>query len=129
MFGLLETDISLITTQIMKYSTVTQVIIFGSRAKGNYKAGSDIDLALKGDLITYDVVQSINSELNADLPLPYHFDVVNYHTLTNNDLIAHIDRVGLILFDRPKTIDTPLLQEYTSSVSFFEKEKKRPTSL
>lgn len=52
-FGLWESDLLAIRRVLEKYPEVRQALIFGSRAKGNYKPGSDVDIALKGDRITH----------------------------------------------------------------------------
>ena len=76
-----------------------QVLIFGSRAKGNSKSGSDIDLALKGLDVTDKTIARLRTMLN-DLPLPFFFDIVDYKTIQNQDLISHIDRVGEIIYQK-----------------------------
>ena len=50
-FGLTDETITKINTVFVKYSEIEEVVLYGSRAKGNYREGSDIDLTLKGDLV------------------------------------------------------------------------------
>jgi len=95
-FGLKDADIGSILSIVSKFPAVTEVILFGSRALGTHKPGSDIDLALKGNL-TVDIIAKIHYELNEESPLPYFFDVLDYQTLQNPELKAHIDRVGIRL--------------------------------
>lgn len=87
----------LIQSAIDQWPEITQVVLFGSRAKGNYKQGSDVDLAIQGDRITYRTVAGLADLLNEELPLPYFFDVVHYETIDQPELKAHIDRVGIPL--------------------------------
>ncbi|MDD4155892.1 MAG: nucleotidyltransferase domain-containing protein, partial [Candidatus Cloacimonetes bacterium] len=68
---------------------VKKSIIFGSRAKGNYKYASDIDIAIDGN--ENRVAYYLNEESN----LPYYFDIININTIKNPKLIDHIKRVGL----------------------------------
>jgi predicted nucleotidyltransferase len=96
-FGLKAGDLEQIIGVISQFS-VAEAIIFGSRAKGTYKNGSDIDLALKGECLDNTIVRQISYQLNEELNLPYMFDVLNYHTLTNPALIEHIDRVGKSIY-------------------------------
>ena len=98
MFGLKDTSYQHIITAISNFKEIETVIIFGSRAKGNYKKGSDIDIAIKGKNINYDTVIRLSTILNQELPIPYFVDVVHYETLTNKELVDHIDRVGKIFF-------------------------------
>src|SRR2546423_9009723 len=95
-FGLSEKTLTTILQVIQKFPQVQEAIVFGSRAKGNAKRGSDIDIALKGNESTDSIAWEINSILNEREPLPYFFDVVNYSTIKNPELKNHIDRVGKI---------------------------------
>ena len=74
---------------------VEQVILYGSRAKGNYKEGSDIDLTLKGNL-TFDDLVKMSVTLD-DLNLPWKMDLSLYSQIENKDLLDHIDRVGIAI--------------------------------
>ena len=98
--GLGERDLQLIREAAQAQPQVSQLILFGSRAKGTYKPGSDVDLAIKGSAVTYETAVQLASTLNEEKPLPYFFDVVNYHEIGEKKLIEHIDRVGVVLFER-----------------------------
>lgn len=97
-FGLKQRHIDAITGVFSEYPQVECVLLYGSRAKGNFRANSDIDLALKGaiDLTT---LLKIETSLD-DLLLPYKIDLTNYHKIKNKDLIDHIDRVGVLLYEK-----------------------------
>lgn len=73
-------------------------ILFGSRAKGTFRSGSDVDLAVRGCSET-DVIQ-LSAALNEETVLPYFFDVVAYETIQNDDLVEHIDRVGITIYEK-----------------------------
>jgi predicted nucleotidyltransferase len=89
-YGLKQTTIESIKNVFRRYSQVEQVIIYGSRAKGNYKNGSDIDLTLKGDDLSLTLMNKINIELD-DLLLPYTFDLSIYNGPQNlNHLLSDI---------------------------------------
>ncbi len=76
---------------------VAEVILFGSRAQGNYRAGSDIDLALKStDIINFSELAHMQNQLDS-LMLPYKIDLVIYNNIQNQALIQHIDRVGIAI--------------------------------
>jgi len=100
MFGLSEADCHYIKKAISHYPEIEQAIIFGSRAKGNFKTGSDIDIALKGEHITEDTIFKLSDELEEQLPLPYFFDLILYKNITNTELIQHIDRVGKEIYPK-----------------------------
>lgn len=99
-FGLRQSDIDYIIDAIKKFSNIEKVVIFGSRAKGNYKSGSDVDMAIYGENITFDTISVLHSMLEEQSPLPYLFDIVDYTHLNCEELKNHIDRVGKVIFKR-----------------------------
>jgi predicted nucleotidyltransferase len=103
MFGLKENDISVIVAILKQHRDVEEALIFGSRAKGNYADGSDVDIALKGR-INFETVSRISYLLNEETVMPYKFDVLNYHTIQSEQLAAHINRVGIMFYQRSKTL-------------------------
>jgi predicted nucleotidyltransferase len=74
-------------------------VLYGARAKGTHKAGSDIDLTLKGEELTLPLLLKMENELD-DLLLPYKFDLSIFHALDNADLIEHINRVGQVFYSK-----------------------------
>ena len=98
-FGLKEITITAIQSVFKKYPEIEQALLYGSRAKGVYKPGSDIDLTLKGESIDLSVMNQIGLTLD-DLLLPYTFDLSVYSHIRNKDLLEHIDRVGIELYRR-----------------------------
>jgi len=78
---------------------VTKAVIYGSRAKGNYKNGSDIDLTLYGNELTHKISLAILVELD-DLLLPYTIDLSIYAMLDHADLREHIEQVGMVFYER-----------------------------
>ena len=103
--GLSHQDIQSIVAVVRSFKQVQQLVLFGSRAKGNYKPGSDIDLAVKSQGGNYDLAVTLADELNQATRMPYFFDVVDYQAITEAQLLAHIDRVGLVLFDANQNIE------------------------
>jgi predicted nucleotidyltransferase len=98
-FGLNEIDIEKINSVFASFPEVEQVILYGSRAKGNYKLGSDIDLTLKGVNLNLDSVNAIESQID-DLLLPYLFDLSIFKQIDNPDLVEHINRIGIVFYDK-----------------------------
>ena len=99
MFGLLSRDEKNILDALSKFDEIEEAIVFGSRAIGNYKAGSDVDLALKGALGS-DLIIQVSESLNEDYPLPYFFDVIDYNRITNEALKSHIDAYGKTIYSK-----------------------------
>ena len=92
-FGLKDSDRQKIDSVLITYPAVEQAILYGSRAKGNYRNGSDIDLTLFGEELDLTTLLRIETELD-DLLLPYKIDLSIFHKIDNPDLIEHIKRVG-----------------------------------
>ena len=98
--GLRQSDIDYIVKMLSEFSEIEKAAVFGSRAKGNYKPGSDVDIAIFGKDITFDTISSVHSRLEEQGPLPYFFDIVDYTHLNHKDLKDHIDRAGKVIFER-----------------------------
>jgi predicted nucleotidyltransferase len=76
---------------------ISKVILFGSRAKGNYRNGSDIDLCIEANTLTlFDLLKL--SDAIEELYLPWKVDLVLAHTIDNPELLKHTQRVGLEFF-------------------------------
>jgi len=93
-FGLKEKTIEQINEIFEKYNQVERVILYGSRALGTYKNGSDIDLTLVGKELSLSTMNKIWNDLD-DLLLPYTFDLSLFSELTNTELIDHIVENGV----------------------------------
>jgi len=98
--GLPDRTLDTLDSIFRKYPGIKQVVLYGSRAKGNFRAGSDIDLALMtDDTFTRTNLLRIAGDFD-DSDMPYMVDVLVYEDLSNKDLKAHIDRVGKVLYPR-----------------------------
>jgi len=95
MYGISKNAFDRIKTVLFSMQGVEQVILYGSRAKGNYREGSDIDLTVKGNL-TFDNLVKMSVNLD-DLNLPWKIDLSLYRQIENKDLLDHIDRVGIAI--------------------------------
>lgn len=98
-FGLKENTLDNIINVFANYSKIEKALLYGSRAKGNYRKGSDIDLALVGEKLTIQDLNNILLELD-ELYLPYTFDLVIFEKIENEDLIDHINRIGITIYER-----------------------------
>ncbi len=98
-FGLLETDIEKINNLLKNFPELEQAILYGSRAKGNFKPASDIDLTLIGKELNSSIIGEIEWQID-DLLLPYTFDISIKNQISNPDLIKHIERVGKVFYER-----------------------------
>ncbi len=99
MYGLRDIHISKIRSIFKKFSNIDKAIIYGSRAKGNFLNGSDIDLTLIGESIDLTELQKIENELD-DLLLPYKIDLSLFHKINNLELLDHIERVGIEFYKK-----------------------------
>jgi predicted nucleotidyltransferase len=99
-YGLSEETLQLIWRVFADYSAVERVILYGSRAKGTYRTGSDIDLAIAGNGLTHQALLDLHNALD-DLELLYRFDLLNLQTVSNPALLDHIQRVGIVFYQAP----------------------------
>ena len=96
-YGLTEHTIKKIISIFNKIPKIEEVILFGSRAMGNYREGSDVDLALKGENLDMNELLKLSAELD-ELDLPYHFDLLIFEKIKHRDLLDHICRVGQTIY-------------------------------
>lgn len=96
-FGLEGDHFDFIVNAIGHYADIDEACIFGSRALGNYKTTSDIDIALKGNLKDH-TVGSLREFLNNAAPFLYKIDVLDYARLSNEELKKHIDNHGKVIY-------------------------------
>ena len=92
-YGLTDRDTQTIFEILQKYSKVENVLLFGSRAKGIFHKGSDLDLAINDKDISFKTLCKIKSDFE-ESSLPYRVDIVDINAITNNELLKHIQRVG-----------------------------------
>lgn len=97
--GLDNSDIQKIQSVFKLYQEVEKAILYGSRAKGNFKPASDIDLTLVGSGLNLTIQQKIENDLD-DLLLPYTIDLSIQHTISNKELLEHIERIGVVFFQK-----------------------------
>jgi len=98
-FGLSGKTLEEISGVMARHPQVERAVIYGSRAKGNYKRSSDIDLTLFGEALGFADLLKIMTELD-DLLLPYTFDLSIFHMIDHEELRSHIERVGQDLYRR-----------------------------
>ncbi len=102
--GLSDSVIQKICGVLTRYPQVEKAVLYGSRAKGSHRKGSDIDLTLCGGAdLTLSVRHTIATELD-DLFLPYMIDLSIFSDIGDSDLIEHIQRVGTILYERQQQL-------------------------
>lgn len=101
-FGLSEHIINKLVNLFDKNDQVEEAILFGSRAKGNYREGSDIDIALKGNKLTLKTLKKIEVQID-QLFLPYEVNLVLYHYINNPVLSDHIESVGISIYNTKVT--------------------------
>lgn len=96
-FGIPDKTINIIVEYFKTKPEIKKVVIYGSRAKGNYKTGSDIDFAVWTN--AHNHISTILNELD-ELPTPYKFDVTDYLTLTHAGMKQSIDTDGIIFYEK-----------------------------
>lgn len=103
-FGLSEATLTQIQDVFRHHPEVEKVLIYGSRAKDNYRPGSDIDLTMQGSQLDLKLLNKISNEID-DLLLPYTVDLSIHHQIDNQDLLDHIERVGQVFLMKSQKIE------------------------
>jgi len=98
-YGLTEKDIEAINKVFATVPRINKVILYGSRAKGNYWPGSDIDLTIEGNGIELSDLFDLEIKLD-DILLPYKIDLSIKDHIANQKLLEHIDRVGKVFYKK-----------------------------
>ncbi|MDQ3006117.1 MAG: nucleotidyltransferase domain-containing protein [Chloroflexota bacterium] len=103
-YGLPQSAVQKICEVLNRYPQVEKAILYGSRAKGNYKNGSDIDLTLLGSAdLTLNVIYKILDDLD-ELLLAYTIDLSIFNDIRDPDVIEHIQRVGVTFYQKGEAI-------------------------
>lgn len=99
-FGLKTADLEYIILAIKSFTEIEKAVIFGSRAKGTYKTGSDIDIAIFGDGVSFTTISKLHSQLEDKSSMPYLFDIVDYTHNLHKELKEHIDQMGKLIYEK-----------------------------
>jgi type I restriction enzyme S subunit len=111
--GLTDVELSKLHRVFSQYADIEKVVLYGSRAKGNHRPFSDVDISLIGNTFTPSQLYKLSLDVD-DLLLPYQFDISIFHTLNNSDLTDHIKRVGITIYQ--KNLCTPIVS-YSNSTT------------
>jgi len=98
-YGLPGTDIDNVISILQRNPKVNKIVLFGSRAKGSFTNGSDVDIALMGQELSLNDILDVSIEIEK-LSLPYKFDIIIYERVKEKALTEHINRVGIVLYQR-----------------------------
>ena len=91
-----------------QYPEIEQIVLFGSRALGNAKKGSDVDLAVVGTQVTQSLVDKLHTTLEEDTLFPYFFDVVHLNTVQDPALREQIQARGYVIYGISDSASEPL---------------------
>lgn len=98
-FGLPDKTLATIRHILAECPAVEKAILYGSRAKGNHRPGSDIDLTLIGDRLDLNILGELSARLD-ESPIPYQVDLSLWSRIDNAKLREHIERVGVVFYQR-----------------------------
>ncbi len=99
-FGLTRVDMHDLERSFQKFKKIKKVVLFGSRAMGNFKPYSDIDLAIVESKVSFSDTLQAHSEIEEETNIPYFIDLLDYRTITNEELKKHIDEYGKIIYQK-----------------------------
>ena len=109
-FGLTERDMKTIVSILSSHPVVSDVHLFGSRAKGNYRLGSDVDLAIMNKGVPGKTLLKICNDFE-ESNLPYRIDLIDHTQLNKKEFIHHIDRVGIPFYRADKETQSEISEE------------------
>jgi uncharacterized protein len=98
-FGLSAKSFEQLIKTLGDFPAIEVAVIYGSRAKGTHRLGSDIDLTLHGSSLTTGLLGQIADAID-ELLLPYTVDLSLFSELNHAELQSHIERVGKVLYSR-----------------------------
>ncbi|MBR1834534.1 MAG: nucleotidyltransferase domain-containing protein [Bacteroidales bacterium] len=98
-YGLKDNELGDLCSLFAANCRVVRAVLYGSRAKGNYKPFSDIDITLMGDDLTHHDLLTLCQAID-DLLMPYETDLSLYKEINNPALLEHINRNGITLYSR-----------------------------
>jgi uncharacterized protein len=98
--GLSENTIKNTIQALRLFPEIEKASIYGSRAKGTYSNGSDIDIALYGKEISDKILLEIKVFLNERTPLPYSFDITYYNKIKSEELKEEIDNCSIPFYSK-----------------------------
>ena len=99
-YGLSARTLQEIHDVFSHYPEVEEAVLYGSRAKGTYRNGSDIDVTLHGSAaLTRTVLSRIANDFYEGT-LPYKFDLSIFNNLGNPEMVAEIQRDGVALYKK-----------------------------
>ena len=101
--GIYNRSFQIIYESLSNEPRIKKAFLYGSRALGNAKKGSDIDIEKKKKNITQEIINKISTKLNQEAPIPYFIDIINYNSISNQELKKHIDKHGVTIFEREKS--------------------------
>jgi len=99
--GLSQDTIQALRRIFAQFKEIEQAILYGSRAKGTYRKGSDIDITLKGEAVSHRIMTQIEAAVD-DLLLPYQVDLSALSRIDDRELLNHISRVGIVFYTANK---------------------------
>lgn len=97
--GISETIMAEITSVFSNFPEVEKAVLFGSRAKGNFYEGSDIDIAVFGENLNFKQILDLSIKLDS-VGLLQAIDLVHFEKIKEPELKKHIERVGVQIYDR-----------------------------
>ena len=100
-YGLRDSQLEIIEKALKSYPEIETAVLFGSRAMDTFQPASDIDIALKGEKVNFELAVRLISYFE-ETNLPYFFDIISYPDLDNKNLKEQIDKHGILIYKKAK---------------------------
>lgn len=100
LFGLRKKDVDFMLNLFAQHKEIEKVILYGSRARGTHRLGSDVDLALIGKTVTFSLTNKIHYILEEESPTPLWFDVLHFDLLEEGEFKSEIRKEGVVIYNK-----------------------------
>ena len=98
-YGFSKDQLQEIVEVLAEYPEIESAVLFGSRAMDSFKAGSDVDIAIKGEKVNTSLALKVTGHFE-DTNTPFFFDIIAWPTISSKELREHIQRVGEVIYCR-----------------------------
>lgn len=102
-YGLSEKQLAKIGGVFSQYPQVERGVLFGSRVMGKHKNASDVDIAIEGESVDWNVAAAIKTHFEYSTLLPFFFDIVAYSSIKSEELKEHIKEWGAEIYRKEET--------------------------
>jgi predicted nucleotidyltransferase len=99
-YGLREKDMDFLLCIYTSFPAVKKVILYGSRATGTYERGSDVDLVIVGNDVSYEDISKMKVRIENENPSLLSYSLILMDSIKNEKLKSQIDKYGKVIYQK-----------------------------